>query len=200
MQLVHFPSSIFLPLIFENIEFVADWNDELAAFSVFIQYFIMIDVVYFWGQRKQHAKPYQIREKSIPSWRKNQHGSNSYCTEIIVSKYHNKVNHWGIESTLNRIRCKYRLIKEQTIVNSITRKYVTCRLIQAKCFQPPLTPLPLEHCASIMPVRYIYITKQLFKIFRAIYSIHTCIYLCNHGMYTSGICYRFYNRNFNTCD
>ena len=62
--------------------------------------------------------------------------SNSYFTELVVLKCHNEVKHSGLESTLNRIRCKYWLIKGRSTVKSIIRKCVTCRLIQARCVQP----------------------------------------------------------------
>ena len=74
--------------------------------------------------------------------------SNSYFTELVVLKCHNEVKHSGLESTLNRIRCKYWLIRGRSTVKSIIRKCVTCRLIQAKCVQPPPTPLLPEHRLS----------------------------------------------------
>ena len=40
------------------------------------------------------------------------------------------------------------MIRGQSAVKSIIRKCVTCRLIQAKCVQPPPTPLPPEHRLS----------------------------------------------------
>ena len=74
--------------------------------------------------------------------------SNSYYTEFVVLKCHNEVKHLGLESTLNRIRCKHWLIRGQSTVKSITRKCVTCRLMQVKCVQPPPTPLLPEHRVS----------------------------------------------------
>ena len=74
--------------------------------------------------------------------------SNSYFTELVVLKCHNEVKHSGLESTLNRIRCKYWLIRGRSTVKSIIRKCVSCRLIQAKCVQPPPTPLLPEHRVS----------------------------------------------------
>ena len=62
---------------------------------------------------------------------------NSYFTENIVLKCHNEVKHLGLERTLNKIRCKYWLIKRQSTVKNIIRKCVTCCLIQTKCVQPP---------------------------------------------------------------
>ena len=61
----------------------------------------------------------------------------SYFTETIVLKCHNEVKHLGLESTLNKIRYKYWLIKRQSTVKNIIRKCVTCCLIQTKCVQPP---------------------------------------------------------------
>ena len=40
------------------------------------------------------------------------------------------------------------MIRGQSAVKSIIRKCVICRLIQAKCVQPPTTPLLLEHRLS----------------------------------------------------
>ena len=74
--------------------------------------------------------------------------SNSYFTELIVLKWHNEVKHSGLESTLNRIRCKYWLIRGQSTVKSIIRKCVTCRFIQAKSVQSPPTPLLPEYRVS----------------------------------------------------
>ena len=76
--------------------------------------------------------------------------SNSYFTKLAVLKCHNEVKHSGLESTLNRIRCKYWLIRGRSTVQSIIRKCVTCRLIQAKCVQLPLTPLFPEHRVSVI--------------------------------------------------
>ena len=67
--------------------------------------------------------------------------SNSYFTELIVLKCHDKVKHSGLVSTLNRIRCKYWLIRGRSIVKIIIRKCVTCHLIKARCVQAPPTPL-----------------------------------------------------------
>ena len=67
--------------------------------------------------------------------------SNSYFTELIVLKCHDKVKHSGLVSTLNRIRCKYWLIRGRSIVKIIIRKCVTCHLIKARCVQAPQTPL-----------------------------------------------------------
>ena len=55
--------------------------------------------------------------------------SNSYFTELIVLKCHNEGKHSGLETTLNRIRWKYWLIKGQATVKNIIRKFVICRLI-----------------------------------------------------------------------
>ena len=74
--------------------------------------------------------------------------SNSYFTELIVLKCHNEVKHSGLESTLNRIRCKYWLIRERSTGKSIIRKCVICHLMQVKCLQPTLTPLFPEHRMS----------------------------------------------------
>ena len=63
-------------------------------------------------------------------------------------KCHNEVKYSGLESTFKRIRCKYWLIRGRITVKSIIRKCVTCRLIQAKCVQPPPTPLLPEHRVS----------------------------------------------------
>ena len=63
-------------------------------------------------------------------------------------KCHIEVKHSGLESTLNRIRCKYWLIRGRSTVKNIIRKCVTCRLIQAKCVQPPPIPLLPEHRVS----------------------------------------------------
>ena len=58
------------------------------------------------------------------------------------------MKHSGLECTLNRIRCKYWFKGGQNTVKSIIRKCVACRLIQAKCVQPPPTPLLPEHRVS----------------------------------------------------
>ena len=100
--------------------------------------------------------------------------SNSYFTELIVLKCHNEVKRSGLESTLNRIRSNYWLIKGQSTVKSIIRKCVTCRLIQAKCVQSSPTPLLPEHRVSCnFPFQCFYAgpfisSRHLFKICRAL--------------------------------
>ena len=119
--------------------------------------------------------------------------SNSYFTELIVLKCHNEVKHSGLESTLNRIRCKYWLIRERSTGKSIIRKCVICHLMQVKCLQPPLTPLFPEHrmsCQSRLCWTVICL-RQLFKICKTIYSIYTRIYMRYYTMYTFGNSYLF---------
>ena len=96
------------------------------------------------------------------------------------------MKHSGLESTLNRIRCKYWLIKGQSTVITIIRKCVTCRLIQAKCVQPPPTPLLPEHRVSCdFPFQYVgvdyagplYVRDNYSKsaeLFKAYILVFTC--------------------------
>ena len=66
------------------------------------------------------------------------------------------MKHSGLESTLNRIICRYWLIRGQSTVKSIIRKFVTCRLIQAKCVQPPPTPLlPEDRVSCDFPFQHV---------------------------------------------
>ena len=98
-------------------------------------------------------------------------------------KCHNEVKHSGLESTFKRIRCKYWLIRERITVKSIIRKCVTCRLIQAKCVQPPPTPLLPEHRVSCdFPFQHVgagplYVRDNYSKsaeLFKAYILVFTC--------------------------
>ena len=75
-------------------------------------------------------------------------GSNSYFTELIILKCHDDVNHSGLESTLNRIRCSYLLVKGRASVKRVIRKCVICHIIQGNCIQPPSTPLLPDYRVS----------------------------------------------------
>ena len=101
-------------------------------------------------------------------------------------KCHNEVKHSGLESTLNRIRYKYCLIKGRSTVTSVNRKCVKCRLIQAKCVQStPISLLPEHGISSDFPFQYfgidctapLYVQDNYSKsaeLFKAYILIFTC--------------------------
>ena len=70
--------------------------------------------------------------------------NSSYFTKLIILHFHQEIYHCGVESTLNRIRNFYWIIKGRQTVKIILRNCVICKIIQKK---PPLkeeTPaLPL---------------------------------------------------------
>lgn len=76
----------------------------------------------------------------------------SHFMELFVLKCHNEESHSGLEYTFNRIRCKYWLMNGKATVKGIIKKCATCRLIQAKCVQPLLPPIPLvrEHRVCVI--------------------------------------------------
>ena len=77
-------------------------------------------------------------------------------------------------------------IKGRSTVKSIIRKCVTCRLIQARCIQPPPTPLLPEHRVSCdFPFQYVgvdyagplYVRDNYSKsaeLFKAYILVFTC--------------------------
>ena len=65
--------------------------------------------------------------------------SNSYFTRLVVLQCHEDVHHCGLESTLNKVRCVYWVIKGRQTVKKIISKCVICKVIQGKTLLPPST-------------------------------------------------------------
>ena len=94
------------------------------------------------------------------------------------------MKHSGLESNLNKIRCKYWLIKGRSTVKSIVRKCVTGRLIQAKCVHPTLL-LPKHRVSCAFPFQHfgvdyavpLYVRENHSKyaeLFKAYILVFTC--------------------------
>ena len=58
--------------------------------------------------------------------------SNSYFARLVILQCHEDFHHCGLESTLNKVRCDYWVIKGRQTVKKIISKYVICKVIQGK--------------------------------------------------------------------
>ena len=64
---------------------------------------------------------------------------NSFFRKLITLDSHERVLHYGIETTLSDVRSKFWIAKGQKAVNSVLRKCVTCRRYQGRPLLPPET-------------------------------------------------------------
>ena len=64
---------------------------------------------------------------------------NSFFTKLITLDSHERVLHYGTETTLSDVRSKFWIAKGQKAVNSVLRKCVTCRRYQGRPLLPPET-------------------------------------------------------------
>ena len=66
--------------------------------------------------------------------------SDSYFTKLVILNLHNDVCHSGVDTTLNRIRSCFWIIKGRQTVKKVLRKCFICKYVQGKVIVPPQTP------------------------------------------------------------
>ena len=71
---------------------------------------------------------------------------NSFFTHIFIDIF--KVGHGGIETPLNEMRLKCRLIKCCQTAHTIISSWVICKWVQGKVLPPSLSPLLFEFCIA----------------------------------------------------
>ena len=62
--------------------------------------------------------------------------SDSYFTKLLVWKCHEDLNHCSVESTLNKSRKIYWIIKGAQTVKKVLSKCITCKIVQGKILLP----------------------------------------------------------------
>ncbi|XP_065664738.1 uncharacterized protein LOC136086370 [Hydra vulgaris] len=67
-------------------------------------------------------------------------GKESWFTILLIRNCHEKVLHHGIESTLNKVRSQFWIIKERSMIKSIIRQCVICKKFQGRTLLPPSSP------------------------------------------------------------
>ena len=63
--------------------------------------------------------------------------SDSYFTKLLIWKCHEDLHHCGVESTLNKLRQSYWIIKERQTVKKVLSKCIICKIVQGKTLLPP---------------------------------------------------------------
>ena len=66
--------------------------------------------------------------------------SNSYFTNLIILRSHEKVFHNGLEATLSNIRLHYWITKGRQSVKNVLKKCFLCKLVKGKFITPAKTP------------------------------------------------------------
>ena len=64
-----------------------------------------------------------------------------HFVKLVILKAHNYVCHGGVESTLNQLETKYRIVKRRQNVKIILKTCVICRLYQGTQCLPSASPL-----------------------------------------------------------
>ncbi|XP_065678999.1 uncharacterized protein LOC100199492 [Hydra vulgaris] len=67
-------------------------------------------------------------------------GKESWFTILLIRNCHEQVLHHGIESTLNKVRSQFWIIKGRSTIKSIIRQCVTCKKFQGRTLLPPSSP------------------------------------------------------------
>ena len=63
----------------------------------------------------------------------------SCFTKLLIWKCHEDVHHCMVESTLNKLRQSYWIIKERQTVKKVLSKCIICKIVQSKSLFPPST-------------------------------------------------------------
>ena len=64
----------------------------------------------------------------------------SHFTKLLIRESHERVLHFGIESTLAKVRESYWIIRGRKAVKNILKKCVTCKRFQGRTMTPPESP------------------------------------------------------------
>ena len=65
--------------------------------------------------------------------------SDSYFTKLLIRDSHEKVKHMGVESTLNKLRCRYWVIRGRQFTK-VLASCLLCRKDQGETLLPPCSP------------------------------------------------------------
>ena len=63
--------------------------------------------------------------------------SDSYFTKLLIWECHENVHHFGVESTLNKLRQNYWIIKGRKTVKKVISKCIICKIVPGKTLLPP---------------------------------------------------------------
>ena len=83
-------------------------------------------------------------------------GKGHYLTDLIIKNCHHKVQHLGVQPTLNRVRMDgFRLIRPFSAVNRVLRGCFICRKMNSLSFKyPKMTDLPAHRVNLIRPFEH----------------------------------------------
>ena len=63
--------------------------------------------------------------------------SHSLFTDLLISKFHEKCCHSGVNATLNLLRTKFWIIRGRQTVKDYLKKCVTSSIVQGRTIKPP---------------------------------------------------------------
>ena len=78
--------------------------------------------------------------------------NNHHVTDIIIMDTHEEVLHSGVNSTLNRVRLNYWILKGRQTVTKVVKRCSLCKFSKTKCLKPtPIANLPEFRVCSEYP-------------------------------------------------
>ena len=78
--------------------------------------------------------------------------NNHHVTDIIIMDTHEEVLHSGANSTLNRVRLNYWILKGRQTVTKVVKRCSLCKFLKTKCLKPtPIANLPEFRVCSEYP-------------------------------------------------
>ena len=75
-------------------------------------------------------------DRKVPLFLNNE----SYFTKLLIWRCHFELKHTGLASTLNRLRCKFWIVRGRQAVKRVLSKCVLCKRQQGKTLLPPSSP------------------------------------------------------------
>ena len=66
--------------------------------------------------------------------------THSLFTDLLISKFHGKCCHSGVNATLNLLRTKFWIIRGRETVKKYLKKCIMCKIVQGKTLKPPDCP------------------------------------------------------------
>ena len=111
--------------------------------------------------------------------------SDSYFTKLLIRDCHEKVKHMGVESTLNKLRCRYWVIRGRQFTK-VLASCLLCRKDQGKTLLPPCSPdLPSFRVAAEYSFQYtgvdfagpLYV-KEIYVTSSDLSKAYICLFTC----------------------
>ncbi|XP_058840554.1 uncharacterized protein LOC131696047 [Topomyia yanbarensis] len=79
----------------------------------------------------------------------------SYVTELLILRIHQRYGHANKETVLNEIKQKFYVSKLRSLISSVVKKCMWCRVYRARPDEPRMAPLPqVRVCPYVRPFTF----------------------------------------------